>query len=117
MPQFERNGISVVYGNVAVSKPGTVGMITGGTSSISSIATSGVKLRHQRAKGIDVRNRPEHHLGFGLERNHVRRHAAFDETDGVMRAAQHRVIGQFHLAHHQQRVDELFDRRYAELRE
>ena len=109
-------GISVVYGNVAVSKPGTVGMITGGTSSSSSIATSGVscvinarRTRRPQPYGTSPRPRPR--------TDHVRRHAAFDEPDGVMRAAQHRMIGQFHLPHHQQRVDELVDRGDAELGE
>ena len=84
--------MSVVYGNTAVSKPGTVVSRTGGTSSTCSIATRRSSGAHRacapRAASLDG---PEHHLGLGRRRDDVRRDAAGDQADGVVRPAEHRI--------------------------
>ena len=62
-------------------------------------------------------DRAEHHFGLGRRRDDVRRHAAVDQPDGVMRAAEHRIGRQRRSTRSvDQRVDQLVDRRFAELR-
>ena len=50
-----------------------------------------------------------------VRRDDVRRDAAFDEPDGVVRPSKHRILGQRDAAQHHQRVEQLVDRRLAEL--
>ena len=69
------------------------------------------RLAHRRGVADD----PEHQLGLRMRRHHVGRHAAVDEPDRVVRAAQLDVLGQLHAAHHHQRVEQLVDRRLPQL--
>ena len=62
-----------------------------------------------------VAHRAEHHFGFGRRRDDVRRDAAGDESDRVMRPAEHRVRRQRHLAQRDERIEQLVDRRVAQL--
>ena len=50
-----------------------------------------------------------------MRRHDVGRDAAFDEPDGVVRAPEQRILGQRDAAKHHQRVEQLVDRRLAEL--
>ena len=62
-----------------------------------------------------VAHRSKHHLGLRPGRDDVRRHAARDEPDRVMRRAQHRIRRQLDRAQRHERVDQLVDGRFAEL--
>ena len=54
-------------------------------------------------------------LGGGVRRDDVRRDAAFDQPDGVVRASEQRIVRQRDAAQHHQRVEQLVDRGFTEL--
>ena len=83
--------MSVVYGNTAVSKPGTVVRRTGGTSRTCSIATRRSSGAIARRTCAGVADRAEHHFGLGRRRHDVGRDAAGDQADGVVRPAEHGI--------------------------
>ena len=70
------------------------------------------RLAHRRSVADDTK----HQLGLRMRRHHVGRHAAVDQPDRVVRAAQLDVLGQLYAAHHHQRVQQLVDRRFPQLR-
>src|SRR6185436_6575296 len=72
--------------------------------------------RHRAPDGGGVRDRAKHHFGFGGRRYDIRRHPAIDETDGVMRSTEDRIARELDRSQIYQRVDQLVDRRFAELR-
>ena len=110
--------MSVVNENAAVSKPGTVVSRTGGTTSTSSTATSAPACCSiSRLDGLVRTDRAEHDLGLGGRRNDVRRDAALDQADGVERPARDPDRRPVDGAKGDERVDELVDRRHAELRQ
>ena len=80
-PQRCRNGMSVVYGNTAVSKPGTVVKRTGGTSRTCSIATRASSGAIACRTSARVADRAEHHFGLGRRRHDVGRDAAGNQPD------------------------------------
>ena len=74
--------------------------------------------RRDRAANVrGIADRAEHHLGLGRRRDDVGRDAAGDQADRVVRPSEHRIVGQLDRAQRDQRVDQLVDRRLAELRE
>ena len=64
---------------------------------------------------VRLADRPEQQLRRRVRRDDVGRDAAFDQPDRVMRAAEQRIVRQRHAANHHQRIEQLVDRRLAEL--
>ena len=94
-PSAAGTGCRSCTGRPPCSNPGTVVRRTGGTSSTCSIATrrsSGATARRTSAR---VAHRAEHDLGLGRRRHDVRRDAAVDQADRVVRAAEHGIGRQF----------------------
>ena len=63
-------------------------------------------------RGTDRRalaNDAEEKLGGGVRRHDVRRDAAFDEPNGVMRPPEEGILGHRHAAKDHQRIEQLVD--------
>jgi hypothetical protein len=87
----------------------------GGTTRISSSATSDHARLEQPTQLVGGSDCAEHHLGVGGGRNHIRRDAALDETDTVVRAAQIEIDRPFDAARGDEGVDELVNGRLPQL--
>ena len=68
-----------------------------------------------RAQRRVIAHRAENDLGFGMRRDHVGRDAAADQADGVMRRTEQLVRRPGRGAHVVEHVEQLLDRRLAEL--
>ena len=71
--------------------------------------------RHRPPHLRRIARRPEHDLGLRRRRDDVGRDAAVDQADGVVRLSEHRIGRQRDRPQLDQRVDQLVDRRLAEL--
>ena len=71
------------------------------------------RITHRRGFADDA----EHQFRRRVRRHDVRRDASLDETDGVMRSPEQRVLRQLHTAEHHQRVEQFVDGRLTQLGE
>jgi hypothetical protein len=71
--------------------------------------------RYRSADVRGVADRPKHHLRLGGRRDDIRRNAAADHADGVVRASENGIVRQCDRSQLDQRVDQFVDRRLAEL--
>ena len=115
VPHLSRNGMSVVNGKTAVSKPSTVFSSAAGTSRTTDGSTRSLSASSTGVSAVRRSHGAEHHFGRCVGRDHVRRHSSGDEADGVVCAAEQRVRRQFQSAQTNEGVDQLLDRRLARL--
>ena len=74
-----------------MSNPGTVVSRTGGTSSTCSIGDAALERRDRAADLAGVADGPKHGFGFRRRRHDVRRDAAADQPDRVVRLSENRI--------------------------
>ena len=90
-PQAGRNGRSVVYGNTAVSKPGTVDHPHRRHAEhffdIDTLFDAGDRPPQRRG----VADGAKHHFSLRGRGHDIRRDAAVDQADGIVRASEDRV--------------------------